>query len=61
MEPRELATVIASLRLWQAAMTGARGPSFHELADLVATDQGTLRALSAAEIDELCQRLQGNT
>jgi hypothetical protein len=57
LDGRELATVLAALRYWQGAMGGSRRINFGELADLVATDQGTVHALSVTEIDALCEHL----
>jgi hypothetical protein len=54
---RELATVLAALRYHQDENLQA-GPEIAALAIRdIATDGGTLRPLSAAEIDALCQKL----
>ena len=47
---RELATVLAALRFWQR-----QGPG--EAERDIATDGESLKELSAAEIDTLCERL----
>lgn len=48
---RELATVLAALRHWQASDVYNI-----DLLD-ISTDGGTLEALTAAEIDDLCEEL----
>lgn len=50
--PRNLATILAALRYWQREGVGSAG---HE--QDIATDGGTLTALSADEIDELCEAI----
>lgn len=52
--PRELATVLAALRLWQrtALTSDERLPE-----DTIASDNGTMSIMAAEEIDELCERL----
>src|SRR3990167_100724 len=59
---RELATVLAALRLWQRGACGTTGSqalilgaAHAELA--IASDDESLVPLTAAEIDELCERL----
>ncbi len=51
---RELATVLAALRLWQRAKQ--RGPVWGALAT-IADDGGECVPLTLAEIDALCERL----
>ena len=51
---RELATVLAALRAWQS-QTG-----HHVGLEDVSTNGGTLKALSDAEIDDLCERLNSS-
>ena len=50
LSERELATVLAALRVWQADPCGSNQPSEHFEDDT---------PLSSAEIDELCERLNG--
>lgn len=52
LNDREIAAVLAGLRMLQAAPNAAR----ENVAD-VFTNGGTLEALSEAEIDALCERL----
>lgn len=59
---RELATVLAALRLWQRGSCGTTGTQERVLeaahAELaIASDDERLVPLTAAEIDELCERL----
>lgn len=59
---RELATVLAALRLWQRGSCGTAGTQERVLeaahAELaIASDDERLVPLTAAEIDELCERL----
>jgi hypothetical protein len=55
---RELATILAALRFHQDEnLTGSHIADAH-IAD-IASDGGTLRPLSAREIDALCRRLNG--
>ena len=58
---RELATILAALRFHQDENLSS-GPRIADavIAD-IARDGGTLVPLSAAEIDELCLRLNGAT
>ena len=50
LSDRELATVLAALRLWQRS----RQPLDLEQ---IATDEGSFAQLDTDEIDELCQRI----
>lgn len=52
MNDRELATILAGLRCWQAYGTGPH----IDLAD-IASNGGTLDPPSEVEIDDLCERL----
>lgn len=54
-DARELATILAALRYWQAYGQQDAGPvdDFND----IATDGGTLEPLSADDIDALCMRL----
>lgn len=54
MDKRELSTILAALRFWQAKTAAEWSP---ELSD-ICTDGGTLEPLSPAEIDTLCYELQ---
>lgn len=47
---RELATVLAALRLWQKGCADADLQS-------IASDEGAFPALDNAEVDDLCERL----
>lgn len=49
----ELATVLAALRMWQ------RCPSHPADLNMIATNGDQLMPLTDAEIDELCERLNG--
>lgn len=49
---RELATILAALRLFQRLPSEASGPE-----NEIATDSGEFEALSLVEIDALCERL----
>jgi len=52
LSEREIATVLAALRAWQQSpMRGDCG------LDDIATDSGTVEALDADEIDDLCERI----
>jgi hypothetical protein len=51
LDPRELGTMLAALRLWQAA-----GHRPLEL-EVIASDEGSFEPLDADEIDALAQRL----
>lgn len=51
---RETATILAALRMWQAEAVGVRDELPY---DDIATDNFTLEALTSAEIDALCERL----
>jgi hypothetical protein len=53
MNPRELNTVLAALRLWQS---GVHHPL--EL-ETIATNDGESEPLDGEEIDALCERLNG--
>jgi len=53
---RELGSLLAALRFWQAAKAG-RPQAFAELDEQVARDGGEHSALSVLEIDALCERL----
>ena len=53
---REHATILAALRHWQRVPGEAL---MHE--DDIATNGGELEALSPPEIDELCERINGDT
>jgi hypothetical protein len=55
MNARELGTVLAALRYWQATLTGdsVRLGEIHA----IATNIGEFTALRADEIDELCEQL----
>jgi len=56
LSDRELATVLAALRYWQ------RGPGVETEPEWdIATNGGALKALDHAEIDALCQRLDGRS
>lgn len=52
-EVRELGTILAALRYWQSALTAGRDLS----AELEIAEDGGHAALSTAEIDALCERL----
>jgi hypothetical protein len=52
LERRELATVLAALRLWQQTLN-----RHEELMWRIATDDGQVEALSDAEIEEFCEQL----
>jgi hypothetical protein len=54
MTDRELATVLAALRYWQRNVIVNRIDK--DIAD-IATNVGQFDAMSDAEIDELCERL----
>ena len=62
VDRRELATILAALRYHQAENLSHRSPratpviADSAIAD-IASDGGTLRPLTAAEIDRLCRRL----
>lgn len=56
LSDRQLATLLAALRAWQAAGCQANTDIM-----AIATDSGELAPLSAAEIDELCQVLNTST
>lgn len=59
---REFATVMAALRYWQRHCAAQLRTSINRLAeDDVATNGGTLEALTADEIDALCLRLNTST
>jgi len=51
--PRELATILAALRYWQASgrNTATKAPE-HD----IASDSGTLEPLGNDEIDAICER-----
>jgi hypothetical protein len=49
---RELATVLAALRLWQQTANRHEDPLWN-----IATDEGTLEPLDEDEIDALCEQL----
>jgi hypothetical protein len=52
---RQLATILAALRLWQdGSAIGDEGSPYLEA---IATNGGMLRPLSNEEIDRLCERL----
>lgn len=50
---RELATILAALRCYQATDDGHGNLSLYD----IATNGGTLDALTLDEIDELCERI----
>ncbi len=52
MMPRELATVLAALRFWQANMEDDEREE-----STIATDSGLLTPLTDNEIDTLCEAL----
>ena len=52
LNARELATVLAALRLWQETVNRHEEPMWE-----IATDDGMIEPLSDDEIDELCERL----
>jgi hypothetical protein len=56
MNEQERATILAALRLWQREP----GPLPDELMD-IATNQGDFGLLDAAEVDQLCERLNIGT
>ena len=56
LDERELGSVLAALRYWQAAKIG-KPQAFAELDEQVAQDGGANKALSVLEIDVLCERL----
>ena len=58
LNERELASVLAGLRLLQGE---ENGPIDGEAIDNIATNNGHLLALSDNEIDQLCERLNGET
>lgn len=53
---RELATVLAALRFYQATLANGDGASLGNYGD-IASDLGRLDPLSDEEIDDLCQGL----
>jgi rubrerythrin len=57
LPPRELATVIAALRLWQQRneVDGLHPRRLLDLEQVIATEHGP--ALTSGEIDELCEKL----
>lgn len=60
LPPRELATVLAGLRLWQSGMLDINGPVVIGPTDLlfeIADDGGDVEPLTSSEIDTLCERL----
>ena len=61
VDARELATILAALRFHQDENCGQKGRRRLVIADeliaSIATDGGTLKPLSASEIDRLCRRL----
>lgn len=56
LDSRELATVLAALRLWQQEI-GEFHPDIKEEHLDIATDGGTLDELTVAEIDSICHRI----
>lgn len=52
LSDRELATILAALRLWQR-----HGQTDADPSDDVASDSGRHKVLCSAEIDRLCERL----
>jgi hypothetical protein len=55
---RELATVLAALRLWQQTVNRLDSDCEDGLAD-IATDGGAFEPLDEDEIDGLCERING--
>lgn len=55
-ERREIATILAALRFWQAAPDGWKAARFMD----IATDGGEIKPLTAAEIDRLCEAINSN-
>ncbi len=54
LDNRELATVLAALRVWQRCGLTADTPTPE---DSMASDDGTISILQPAEIDKLCEKL----
>lgn len=54
---RELATVLAALRLWQDSDLEMQGDADARRFLAIAEDGGRVRSLSDEEIDALCERL----
>jgi hypothetical protein len=55
MNPRELAPVIAALRMWQARQQENQLDELEPWFEDIATDGGKFESLSKEEIDRLCQ------
>ena len=55
MNEQERSTILAALRLWQQTSLDGSGTDVDVLA--IATNQGEFGLLGAAEIDQLCERL----
>jgi hypothetical protein len=53
LNPRELGTVLAALRLWQMSDLRRQAPDLVE----IATDDGEHEPLTNSEIDALCERI----
>lgn len=58
LDDREAATVLAALRYWQRGLAGDDAGTLE--VDDIATNGGALEALSAGEIDALCERLNAS-
>jgi hypothetical protein len=54
LDKREIATILAALRLWQETVN-----KHEEEPWKIATDDGQLEPLSDDEIDDLCEKLNG--
>lgn len=58
LDDRELATVMAALRLWQADLGALNRPvPVNAAIWAVATNEGAVSPLFAGEIDDLCERI----
>lgn len=60
LDRRELGTVLAALRLWQATNHGSTVPlSDSQISSIrsIATDAGEVEELGHREIDTLCEKL----
>lgn len=59
LDARELGTVLAALRFWQATIKNGDGSRIGEELNAIATNVWTQRALTLKQIDALCERLNG--
>lgn len=57
LNARELGTVLAALRYWQATRKSEGGLWDSDTFEPIASDNGLQEPLDAGEIDELCERI----